>query len=121
MIFDLDGVITSEDCYWDAAGLTLHELCYSPRYWNIDGKTGAYCPAQSAEGSRRISRDALPEAEILAFKAHAINSNWDTCYAGVCLRLIDLLAQLPDLSPLLPLRPWKDEWLANFRAKWRER
>ena len=121
VIFDLDGVITSEDCYWDAAGLTLHELCYSPRYWNIDGKTGAYCPAQSAEGSRRISRDALPEAEILAFKAHAINSNWDTCYAGVCLRLIDLLAQLPDLSPLLPLRPWKDEWLANFRAKWRER
>ena len=35
LIFDLDGVITSEEAYWDAAGLTLHELLYSPRYWGL--------------------------------------------------------------------------------------
>src|SRR5579864_918301 len=35
IIFDLDGVITSEEAYWDAAGLTLHELLYSPRYWGL--------------------------------------------------------------------------------------
>ncbi len=120
VIFDLDGVITSEDCYWDAAGLTLHELCYNPRYWNIDRRVGTYQPVQSAEESRRVSRSTLPEAEILTFKAHAINSNWDTCYAGVCLRLIDLLAQLQDISTLLPLQPWEEKWLANFREKWQQ-
>ncbi|GAC1386227.1 MAG: hypothetical protein NVS4B7_12520 [Ktedonobacteraceae bacterium] len=125
VIFDLDGVITSEECYWDAAGLTLHELCYSPRYWNIDvtqsevnGKE--YQPVQNVEEHRQISRSMLPEAEILVFKARAINSNWDTCYAGVCLCLIELLGQLADCTALLPLKPWDDEWLAAFREKWRE-
>ena len=36
LIFDLYGVITSEEAYWDAAGLTLHELMYSPRYWDLN-------------------------------------------------------------------------------------
>src|SRR6266566_1144974 len=120
IIFDLDGVITSEEAYWDAAGLTLHELLYSPRYWDIEGNRPGgqekqHHPAATAEESRRISRAVLPEAEILALKARAINSNWDTCYAAVCLRLINLLALLPDISALLPLRPWAAEWLASFR------
>jgi phosphoglycolate phosphatase-like HAD superfamily hydrolase len=119
IVFDLDGVITSEEAYWDAAGLTLHELFYSPRYWNIDrqqlGVDGCYHPAISAEESRRISRMLFPEAEIQALKARSINSNWDTCYATACLHLIDLLALLPALDPLLPLRPWDSDWLADFR------
>lgn len=118
-MFDLDGVITSEEAYWDAAGLTLHELLYSPRYWCINnsclGQDGQYSPAKTAEESRRISRTLFPEAEILALKARAINSNWDTCYATVCLHLIGLLDSLPSIEPLLPLRPWDDEWLAAFR------
>ena len=120
IVFDLDGVITSEEAYWDAAGLTLHELLYSPRYWNIDeqqlGTDGCYHPAITAQESRRISRMLFPEAEILALKARSINSNWDTCYATTCLHLIDLLALLPSLEPLLPLRPWDSDWLADFRA-----
>ncbi len=119
IVFDLDGVITSEEAYWDAAGLTLHELLHSPRYWNIDsrqlGADGCYHPATSAEESRRSSRKVFPEAEIQALKARSINSNWDTCYATTCLHLIDLLALLPDLAPLLPLRPWDSDWLAEFR------
>ncbi len=119
IVFDLDGVITSEEAYWDAAGLTLHELLYSPRYWNIDrqqlGADGCYHPAITAQESRHISRMLFPEAEILALKARSINSNWDTCYATTCLHLIDLLALLPSLEPLLPLRPWDSDWLADFR------
>ncbi len=120
LIFDLDGVITSEEAYWDAAGLTLHELLYSPRYWGLSGRE-PYHPAQTAEESRRISRATLPEAQILALKARAINSNWDTCYAAVCLHLISILSewqsgkgQHEDFQ-LFPLLPWGATWLAHFR------
>ncbi len=119
LIFDLDGVITSEEAYWDAAGLTLHELLYSPRYWNVAGNTD-YQPASTAEESRRISRTVFPETAILALKARAINSNWDTCYSTVCLHLISLLAflkkQVGDIpQELLPLQPWEASWMAAFR------
>lgn len=121
LIFDLDGVITSEEAYWDAAGLTLHELLYSPRYWNLDNSEldalGLYHPATNAQESRRISRAIFPEPEILALKAQSINSNWDTCYAAACLQLIELLAILPDCTPLLPLEPWDDGWIADFRER----
>jgi phosphoglycolate phosphatase-like HAD superfamily hydrolase len=121
LIFDLDGVITSEEAYWDAAGLTLHELLCSPRYWNLDNSEldadGLYQPATNAQESRRISRAIFPESEILALKARSINSNWDTCYVAACLHLIDLLALLPDCSSLLPLEPWDDGWIADFRRK----
>ena len=61
IVFDLDGVITSEEAYWDAAGLTLHELCYSPRYWHLDKSRSSagrqqYHPAPNAQESRDISR-----------------------------------------------------------------
>ncbi len=121
LIFDLDGVITSEEAYWDAAGLTLHELLCSPRYWNLDNSEldadGLYQPATNAQESRRISRAIFPESEILALKARSINSNWDTCYVAACLQLITLLALLPDCTSLLPLQPWEDGWIADFRRK----
>jgi phosphoglycolate phosphatase-like HAD superfamily hydrolase len=181
LIFDLDGVITSEEAYWDAAGLTLHELLYSARYWGLyrqenqseegtraaqapppptsatpaptedahdplcRGGGGAddgwgrlrrprppepsdrapyhYHPAQTPAESRRTSRATLPEAQILALKARAINSNWDTCYAAVCLHLISILNEwqsgkgqlVHEDSQLFPLLPWDTTWLALLR------
>src|ERR1700694_4074341 len=119
IIFDLDGVITSEEAYWDAAGLTLHEMLYSPRYWGLHEIH--YHPVQTAAESRQISRATVPEAQILALKGRAINSNWDTCYAAVCLHLISILsawqsdtAQLERAdSHIFPLLPWDAGWLAK--------
>ena len=72
IIFDLDGVITSEEAYWDAAGLTLHELLYSPRYWGLDrskmSADGQYHPVKTALESLLISRAVFRESEILALK-----------------------------------------------------
>jgi len=122
IVFDLDGVITSEEAYWDAAGLTLHELMYSPRYWGL-GAGSEYHPATTARESRRVSRATFPETEILTLKARAINSNWDTCYATVCLHLIDLLGclkkMLQDSIPaqLLSPQPWEAGWIAAFREQ----
>jgi phosphoglycolate phosphatase-like HAD superfamily hydrolase len=122
LVFDLDGVITSEAAYWDAAGMALHELLYSPRYWDIDrqgGQDTPYHPAMTAQETRRASRSVFPESEIVALKARAINSNWDTCYTAACFQLIELLATLPDLSglDLLPLRPWNPQWNEALRAR----
>lgn len=114
IIFDLDGVITSEEAYWDSAGLTLHEVLYSPRYWNVSAQAH-YQPAASAQESREISRGVLPTWLILSFKARALNSNWDTCYAAICLHLLDWLTRLPDRTPLLPLEPASASWLTTLR------
>src|ERR1700692_3251927 len=114
VIFDLDGVITSEDAYWDTAGLVVHELLYSPRYWHIDPSLEHYLPPQTGEESRRVSRAVLAEALVLDLKARSVNSNWDTCYAGFSLHLIELLAQLPDRAALVPLLPWNEGWIADF-------
>ena len=115
IVFDLDGVITSEEAYWVTAGLVLHELLFSPRYWNITGtKQEDYEPPTLAE-CEQVAHATLPIAVILKLKARSVNSNWDTSYvaAGICL--IDLLAKLPDCTELLPLRPWAEDWMAAFR------
>ncbi|HET8845140.1 MAG TPA: HAD hydrolase-like protein, partial [Ktedonobacteraceae bacterium] len=119
IIFDLDGVITSEDVYWDCAGLTLHELLYSPLYWNLT-RSSSYQPAVNVEESREISRATFPEWLIQSFKARALNSNWDTGYATACLHLIALLTYLPKRAELLPLRPWDALWLAELREQMAE-
>jgi phosphoglycolate phosphatase-like HAD superfamily hydrolase len=116
VVFDLDGVITSEQAYWDTAGLVLHELLYSPRYWNITG-ANTYVPVVSAQESRQVSRATFPEQVIVGLKARSVNSNWDTCYVGFCIYLLDLLASLPDCSSLLPLQPWDEQWIARFRSQ----
>ena len=117
IIFDLDGVITSEEAYWDTAGLVIHELLYSPRYWNIENTTNAYQPVITADASRATSRSILPEAAIVGFKSRAVNSNWDTCYCGFCLYLIHLLTLVPNKEALLPLRPADEDWIATFREQ----
>ena len=116
IIFDLDGVITSEEAYWDTAGLVLHELLYSPQYWNVAHAT-SYQPPTTAEESHRVATSVLPTAAIVNVKARAVNSNWDTCYVGVCLCLIHLLAVVPELDALFPLKPERAEWIAAFRAQ----
>ena len=84
IIFDLDGVITSEEAYWDTAGLVLHELLYSPCYWNVaqNATVQQYLPASDATSSHLLGNETLPQQVIIGLKARAINSNWDTCYAG---------------------------------------
>ncbi len=88
-----------------------------------DTKPHHYHPAQTPTDSRRISRATLPEAQILALKSRAINSNWDTCYAAVCLHLISLLSTwltsegqiAGNNAEIFPLLPWDAGWLAKFR------
>jgi phosphoglycolate phosphatase-like HAD superfamily hydrolase len=116
IILDLDGVITSEEAYWDCGGLTLHELLYSPYYWGLSADA-SYQPVTTAAQSRRLSRMVYPEQLIFSLKARALNSNWDNCYAMAFLYLVALLARLPHPASLLPFQPSSQDWLAALRSQ----
>ena len=62
LIFDLDGVITSEKTYWDIARLGLQQILAT-------------------------TADPLPEDFIYWAKNHAINHNWDVAFVALSAAL----------------------------------
>jgi len=66
LIFDMDGVITSEECYWDTAALTVWEMHY--------GNAGA-------DKVRHIRAELFYDDRLIKlFKERGVNSNWDLAY-----------------------------------------
>lgn len=76
IVFDLDGVITTEHIYWECARLTLWELLY---VW-----LEAVRPYVQAVHDRVAREAILPDELIFRIKNRAINSNWDLTFLGVC-------------------------------------
>ena len=85
LIFDMDGVVTSENEYCDAAALTVYEYLSDERYFgngNIDVLSLSY----DVKNIRRMvfSDDKL----IVLLKGKGVNSNWDLGYITVLMSLI---------------------------------
>lgn len=78
IIFDLDGVITTEQIYWECARLTLWEL--------MQPRQGA--PAVRAMPEGAVRESILPPVLIDAAKDRMVNSNWDLTYLAACALLI---------------------------------
>lgn len=68
VLFDLDGVITSERIYWNCSGLALAKYL------------GKEVPEKEGE-KIRLARSLLPDEVIRGFKENGVNSNWDITYA----------------------------------------
>ncbi len=89
LILDMDGVITSESAYWDAAGLVIRDLLDSPVYLGLCPPD--YTPIADIfyqkinRSPRHDRRKYLPPELIKHCKSRGINSNWDLAYlvAGV--------------------------------------
>lgn len=95
LIFDLDGVITSEQKYWNTARLNVWELITKPDYLGLTDYFGPTHPPQVlASGQQTINNDFIYE-----LKRRAINSNWDLTYFVFCLHLAGILQQLQQLAP----------------------
>ena len=71
VIFDMDGVITSEQNYWNCAALTVWEYMHRNRGIDIDA---AQCMEQLSEIRKKVFCD---DKIITELKARGVNSNWD--------------------------------------------
>jgi phosphoglycolate phosphatase-like HAD superfamily hydrolase len=113
ILFDLDGVITSEASYQDAAGLMLRTLLSAPDYLGL--ADWAFAAPTSPELVTALRAQVLPDDFLIALKGRAINSNWDIGYIAALLALLALLRKLAERDAaavaLLAKRPIDGTWL----------
>jgi phosphoglycolate phosphatase-like HAD superfamily hydrolase len=97
LIFDLDGVITSEQKYWNTARLTVWELITHPDYLGLTSYFGSTLiqPDRVLTAGQQI----IDNAFIYELKRRAINSNWDLTYFVFCLHLAGILQQVQRRAP----------------------
>lgn len=121
ILFDVDGVILSEERYFDASALTVWELLSSPQYLGVD--SGMPFTAQPEEELIRLVRQKVfANDEVLYFiKDRGINANWDMVYLTFAYHLIRYLeASLPGREEEIRSwlhRPWDEEAIREF-ASW---
>jgi phosphoglycolate phosphatase-like HAD superfamily hydrolase len=77
IIFDMDGVITSEQNYWDIAALTVYELLNAPHYYG----TEPFNPTAALDNVKEIRNEVFfGDKTITLVKERGVNSNWDLGY-----------------------------------------
>lgn len=84
-IFDMDGVVTSEDAYWNAASLTVYEyLNDKSHFGNISIDT-----VLSSDNVKTIRKEVFSDDKLIVLlKGKGVNSNWDLGYITVLMALI---------------------------------
>ena len=85
VIFDIDGVLLSEERYFDVSALTVWEILYSPSYMGLTAEQEDFDPASVTEGQIASCRNIVwGHDELLSWlKARGINSNWDMVHADL--------------------------------------
>lgn len=77
IIFDMDGVITSEFLYWDAAALTIYELLYSHEFYGDREIDREWC----RKNVREVFNTVFCHGKtVQAVKRLGVNTNWDLAY-----------------------------------------
>jgi phosphoglycolate phosphatase-like HAD superfamily hydrolase len=89
LIFDLDGVITSEMKYWNTARLTVWEIIAGDRYLAIKNYFGH--PSDIPDVLVNLGDQVISSQFIYELKSRAINSNWDLTFFVVCLHLLGIV------------------------------
>lgn len=93
IIFDMDGVITKEEQYWNAAALTVWEFLRSDLYFGDERIE----PDRLMEEYDQIRRELFLDDRLIALlKNKGVNSNWDLSY--VTFALLFLHDRLPELA-----------------------
>lgn len=82
IIFDLDGVITSELIYWYAAALCAHDLLTSHEHYGVCGIDREWLRKQYKEVYNTV---LLGGRTVKAVKRLGVNTNWDLAYVVFCV------------------------------------
>lgn len=84
VIFDMDGVVTSEQNYWNCAALTVYEFLHSKKYFGKERLDTGKLLRLVAEIRREVFCGDMLIEEL---KNKGVNSNWDLAYIviGLCV------------------------------------
>ncbi len=95
ILFDVDGVLLSEEHYFDASALTVWEMLISKNYLGLmpDQFKTNYSEAEIADIRENVFKnDTVLELQ----KSRGLNANWDMIYLTFCYQLIHLLSQVKE-------------------------
>ena len=93
VLFDVDGVLLSEEHYFDASALTVWEMLISSNYLALAPEqfTTEYTEADIDH----IRENVFQNDQVLKFmKSRGLNANWDMIYLSFGHQLIHLLSQI---------------------------
>lgn len=85
ILFDMDGVITSEENYWNVAALSVFEMLYSDRYYGDAPFDVEGCLLNLTDIRRTVF---CGDDAIRYLKNVGVNSNWDLVYVVLGAALI---------------------------------
>lgn len=111
IIFDMDGVITSEQNYWNAAALTVYEMLYSSQYFGdrdiqVD---------PSAEEIKQIRKKVFLDDQLISLlKDRGINTNWDLAYVVLCIARILYTHHFEEIYRYISVRDLEGEEIYRF-------
>ncbi|MFC5464935.1 HAD family hydrolase [Lederbergia graminis] len=93
VLFDVDGVLLSEERYFDSSALTVWEILNSGKYIGLAPNKNKV--EYSDEEIAEIRSNVFVDDQVLKLlKSAGLNANWDMIYVTVCNQLIHLLEQV---------------------------
>lgn len=95
ILFDVDGVLLSEEHYFDASALTVWELLISCNYLAL--APGKFKTDYNETEIKAIREQVFEGDKVLKLlKSRGLNANWDMIYLSFSHQLIHLLTQIKD-------------------------
>lgn len=93
ILFDVDGVLLSEERCFDASALSVWELLYGPHFLGLT--EGQFTTTPAEEQIRYIRKQVFQDDTILDWmKDRGINANWDMVYLVFSTQLMLLLDKI---------------------------
>ncbi|QQE80676.1 HAD family hydrolase [Alicyclobacillus sp. SO9] len=119
ILFDVDGVLLSEERYFDASALTIYELLSSSRFLGV---SISYLPEYrdnfSDEQIHQIRWSVFVQDTVLnAMKSLGINANWDMVYLQFLVQFLkyaEAVSAGPEFSKFAAVESWTEKSLREF-------
>ncbi|MDQ0198716.1 HAD family hydrolase [Neobacillus ginsengisoli] len=97
ILFDVDGVLLSEEHYFDASALTVWEMLISKNYLALS--PDKFKTDYTKDEIKSIRENVFQHDTVLKFqKSRGLNANWDMIYLTFGYQLIHLLSQVKDVE-----------------------